>query len=210
MKFIPTLTMLLAITLSGSFVHASGKTIIYIETIGKAEFEIIYHRATSNATGVVIAGLIGAGIQAGVESSKDASKAGEIQPMIEKDSWKVYFLDTLNKKLESKNYEAKWIDSDEKLSGGLMLKIYPDNYGFKIVDTTTMLMSAYVDFNVTLTNLDIRESEGKKKNFYITSRDRRSFADFSSNKVLLNTDLQAALTKAAKRVANKIIYNKEV
>ena len=209
MKFIPALTMFLAITLSGSLVHASGKTIIYIETIGKAEFEIIYHRATSNATGVVIAGLIGAGIQAGIESSKDASKAGEIQPMIEKDYWKVYFLDTINKKLESKNYVAKWIDSDEKLSGGLMLKIYPDNYGFKIVDTTTMLMSAYVDFNATLTNLDIRESEGKK-NFYITSRDRRSFADFSSNEVLLNADLQAALTKAAKRVANKIIYNKEV
>ncbi len=210
MKFIPTITLLLAITLSGSFLHASEKTVIYIDVIGKAEFEVIYHRATSNATGVAIAGLIGAGIQAGIESSKDESKTDEIQPMIENNSWKEYFLDTLNNKLESRNFEAEWIDSEEKLSEGLILKIYPDNYGFKIIDTSTMLMSAYVDFNATLTNLDKRETEGKKKNFYITSRDRRSYEDLSSNKMFLNTGLQAALTKAAKRVANKIIYNNEV
>ena len=210
MKFIPTLTTLLALILPSSFLHASDKTTIYIDIIGNAEFEVIYHRATSTATGAVIGGLIGAGIQAGVESSKDESKIKEIEPMIADNSWKEYFLATLNSKLESKNYEAKWINSNEKISKGLILKIYPDNYGFKIVDSATKLMAAYIDINVTLTNLDNSKTEGKKKNFYVTNRDRRSYEDFSSNKVLLNSDLQAALTKAANRVANKIIYNKEV
>lgn len=210
MKFIARISALLTIILFSNSLCASEKTIIYIDIIGNPKFEVIYHRAKTNAIGAVAAGLIGAGIQAGVESSKDEKKTKAIQPMIEGDYWKSHFLDTINNSLESKNYKAEWVDGSKKISKGLVLKIYAGYYGIKIADTATMLMSSYVDFNATLTNLDKKEKEGKKKNFYITSKTQKTYENFSSDKVLLNTDLQDALTMAAKRIANKIIYSKGV
>lgn len=208
MKFTSIIAALVLVIFPGSLLQASEKTTIYIDVVGNAEFDVFYHRSTSNATGAVIGGLVGAGIQAGVESSQDAKKSDAIEPMIDKSSWKTYFLDTFNSKLESKNYEAKWVDKKTKSDNGLLLKIYPDTYGFKIVDTSTMLMSAFVEFDATLSGLKIKKS--KKKNFYVTSRNRRSYNDLLSNRDTTNSDLQSALNKAAKRLANKIIYNKEV
>ena len=182
--------------------------LLYFRFYGK--FDVIYHRANSNATGAVIAGLIGAGIQASVESNKDANKVKELRPLVDKGSWKTYFLDILNSKLVSKGYEALWNDGKSKPKNGLILKLYPDNYGFKLVDTTMMLMSAYVEFGATLSYLGGRELEGEKQHFYITSKDKRSYESFVADKSIVNSDLQSALSKAAKRIANKIIYNKGV
>jgi hypothetical protein len=212
MKFIGTIITLLATVVFSNFLHASEKTTIYIEVVGNEKFDVIYHRATSNATGMAMAGLLGAGIQSGVESSKDATKTKEIEPMIEAESWKLHFLNTINTSLESKNYEVEWIDSkkSKKISEGLVLKIYPTSFGIKISDTATLLMCAYADFNATLTNADKKEKEGKKKNFHIIGKDQKTYENFTSDKALLNSEVQAALTMAAKRIANKIIYNKGV
>ncbi|CAA0081843.1 Uncharacterised protein [Halioglobus japonicus] len=210
MKIIHVITALVTILFSAHFAQASEKTIIHIDVDGSAEFDVLYHRATSNATGAVIAGLIGAGIQSGIESNQDSAKVDVMEPMIDKASWRTYFLDTLNTRLESKNYEAEWIGETIEPTEGLLLTIYPDNYGFKIVDTKTLLMSAFVQFEATLVNLQDETSRSEKKDFYVTSKDRRTYDALLSDKVLMNADLQSALRKAAKRIANKIIYNKEV
>lgn len=212
MKFIGTIITLLATTVLSNFLHASEKTTIYIQVVGNEKFDVIYHRANSTATGAIIGGLIGAGIQSGVESGKDGKKTKEIEPMLEADSWKAHFLHTINTSLESKNYEVEWIDSNKnkKISEGLVLKIYPTSYGIRVSDTATMLMCAYVDFNATLTNANKKEKEGKKINFYIVGKEQKTYESLSSDKALLNSELQVALTMAAKRIANKIIYNKGV
>lgn len=210
MKMVIKIIFPLIFILSCGYSNALEKTTIYIDVVGNSKFDVIYHRAKSNATGAVIAGLIGAGVQAGVESGKDEKKTKEIQPLIEANSWKEYFLDNLNNNLESRNFEAEWIDGKRKLSEGIVLRIYPGSYGIKMVDTSTLLMSAYVDFNATLTNLRKGKKEGAKKNFYLTSKSLISYETFSADKVLLNSDLQSALTMAAKRVANNIIYSKEI
>lgn len=209
MKLIGTIITLLATTIFSNFLHASEKTTIFIEVVGNEKFDVIYHRANSNSTGAVIAGLVGAGIQSGIESNKDAKKTEKIEPMIETDSWKVHFLNTINSSLESKNYKVEWVDGNKtkKISEGLVLKIYPSSYGIKISDTATMLMCAYADFNATLTNVNKKEKEGKKKNFHIIGKDLKTYESFSSDTALLNSEVRAALKMAAKRIANKIIYN---
>ncbi len=54
--------------------------------------------------------MIGAGIQSGVEASKDGDKFKELSPLIKKDTWKTQFLDTLNDKLEAEGFEAVWVE----------------------------------------------------------------------------------------------------
>jgi hypothetical protein len=210
MRLAIAITAIFFIVFSSIPLRAADSTTIYIEVVGVAEFDVIYHRALTNATGALVGGLIGAGIQAGVESSKDASKVDVIEPMIDRGSWKEYFLDALNSKLESKKYTAKWVDDSAELTSGSVLKLYPGNYGFRVVDASTMLMSAYVEFEATFTNPGTKDNENGKKHFYVTSKDTRSYESFASDREVLNSDLQAALTKAAQRIANKIIYNKEV
>ena len=126
--------------------YATNTKTIYIDIVGKGEFEVIYSRATLSATGAVIGGLIGAGIQSGVEASMDAKKTKELSPLIKKDTWKTQFLDTLNNKLEEEGFKAVWVEDKGDIGDGLVLKIYPESYGFKVVDTSTYMVSAFIAF----------------------------------------------------------------
>jgi hypothetical protein len=198
------ITLLLLLSTS---IYATDTKTIYIDVVGEGEFEVIYHRALSNATGAVVAGLIGAGIQSGVESSKDREKTIQLRPLINQGTWKVRFLDTLNDKLESEGFEAVWVEETRKITDGLVLKIYPENYGFKLVDTSTHAVSAFIDFKASLSSGSAKNSEEwEKEAFYLTNRNQYSFEQLLGENSPVNSDLETVLEKAAMRLANKIIY----
>lgn len=192
--------------LSTSIYAADTKT-IHIDVVGEGKFEVIYHRALSNATGAVIGGLIGAGIQSGVESGRDREKTDQLRLLINKDAWKVRFLETLNDKLETEGFEAVWVEDAKKTGDGLVLKIYPENYGFKLVDSSTHAVSAFIDFKASLSNGSSKDpEEWEKEAFYLTNRNQYSFEQLLGENSPVNSDLEAVLEKAALRLANKIIY----
>ena len=193
--------------LATSTCAADTKT-VYIDIIGEGEFEVVYHRALTNATGAVIAGLIGVGIQSGIESDRDLRKRDELQPLINKDSWKTKFLDTLNDKLESSGFDAVWVENFKDINDGIILSIYPDQYGFRMVDTSTQMVSAFTTFKASFSSgSTIKNRKQKKENFYITNRNQHSFHDLLAQDSPVNSELEAVLIKAAKRLANKIIYS---
>lgn len=190
--------------------YANGVTTVYIDVVGEAEFEVFYDRALSNATGAVIAGLIGAGIQSGVESSNDAAKTRELLPLVSKDAWKTRFLDTLNETLESNGFEAVWVDTSRGIGDGIILKIYPEEYGFKIVDTSTRMVSAFIAFKATFSTGhpgDDNGRENEKKKYYITNKNQHPYDELLMEDSPVNSELEAVLVKAARRLANKIIYS---
>ena len=84
---------------------------IAIEIEGKAEFDVIYRRALSNATGAVLGGLIGAGIQAGIESSEDAEKREAIYPYVAEQAWRDVFIKSMTDALAEKGLEPVWIEA---------------------------------------------------------------------------------------------------
>jgi hypothetical protein len=151
--------------------------------------------------------LIGAGIQSGVESGKDREKTDQLSPLINKGAWKVQFLDTLNDKLETEGFEAVWVEEDRKIGDGHVLKIYPENYGFKLVDSSTRAVSAFIDFKASLSSGSSKDpEEWEKEAFYLTNRNQYSFEQLLGENSPVNSDLEAVLEKAALRLANKIIY----
>lgn len=185
--------------------YATDTKTIYIDIVGEGKFEVIYHRATSNATGAVIAGLIGAGIQSGIEASKDQAKTNQLSPLINKETWKIQFLDTLNDKMESEGFEAVWVEDTKHRDSGIVLKIYPDSYGFKMVDTSTHLVSAFIEFKASFSGGSSQEWD--KEAFYLTNRNQYPYDRLLGEDSPVNPDLSEVLEKAARRLANKIIYS---
>jgi len=181
---------------------------IYIDVAGQAEFEVIYHRALSNALGAAIGGVIGAGIQSGVEANKDADKANQLQPLIVQDTWRARFLDTLNDKLETEGFEAVWVDKAKDTGNAYLLRIYPESYGYRMVDTTTRLVSAYVAFKASFSGgRPMNADSGEKEAYYITGKNQYPFDELLGENSPVNSDLEAVLEKAANRLANKLVYS---
>lgn len=192
---------------SGSIFATNAKT-IYIDIVGEGKFEVIYSRATSNATGAAFGSFIGAGIQSSVEASQDAKKRKELRPLIKKDAWKTQFLDTLNNKLEAEGYTAVWVDDKGSIGDGLVLKIYPESYGFKLVNTSKHLVSAYIAFKASFSNGPLKKGQkNEKEAYYITNKNQHSYESLLMEDSPVSADLEVVLNKAARRLANKMIYS---
>lgn len=181
---------------------------IYIDIVGEGEFEVIYSRATTTGTGAAFGGLIGAGIQSGVEANMDAKKTRELSPLIKKDTWKTQFLDTLNNKLKAEGFKAVWVEDKREIGDGVVLKVYPESYGFKVVDTSTYLVSAFIAFKAQFSNGQLKKGQkSEKEGYYITNKNQHPFENLLKEDSPANSDLETVLNKAARRLANKIIYS---
>ncbi len=186
----------------------AGPKTVYIDVVGEGNFEVVYHRALSNATGAAIAGVIGAGIQSGIEKGKDSEKEDQLRPLINRDSWKQQFLDTLNDKLVAEGYEAVWVEETRDIGKGIVLKIYPDKFGFKMVNTSSRLVSAFITFEASFSGTSRNEQKAAQKEpYYITNRNQHPFDELLQEDSPVNAELEATLKKAAKRLANKLIYS---
>jgi hypothetical protein len=202
-----------ALILAAAPVSADETRAIQIRVDGEPEFDVIYHRARTNVTGAVIGGIIGAGIQAGVEADRDGDKRKEIQPHIADDVWQNVFLKTLGDALQAKGFQPRWIIEGEagakdkaKEKADIYMILFTDAYGFRVVDSSTMLVSAYVEFEATYAREPIKKVK-EKEPFYITDKKQAAYEDLVKTGSALNAEIEAVLAQAARRLANKIIYN---
>src|SRR5262245_59188143 len=81
---------------------------VLIRVTGESKFDVVYSRARTNATGAVIAGLIGAGIQAGVESNQDAARRDALRPHVSDEIWQRSFIKTFGDTLAANNFSVIW------------------------------------------------------------------------------------------------------
>ena len=197
-----------AICLSAASTLADVKQSIYIQIEGEGQFEVVYHRALSNAIGAAIGGAVGASIQSSVEASMDGDKARELSPLIKKDAWKTRFLGTLNDTLVAEGLEAVWVEDTRGIDDGVILKVYPERYGYRIVDSTTRMVSAYVEFKAGFSGGNLENTRDKEKEtYYITNKNKYLYETLLEEGSPVNSDLETVLDKAASRLANKIIYS---
>jgi hypothetical protein len=190
---------------------ASESKTIQIRVDGAPKFDVVYHRALTNATGAVIGGLIGAGIQSSIESDKDAKKREALGPHITAGVWNDVFVKTLNETLQAKGFDPVWVEgkADPRApKADVYLTLFPASYGFRMVDSTTSLVSAYVEFDAAY-SLELLKPRQKlpKEAFYLTNKKQSSYEDLANEPAALNDDVETVLTQAARRLANKIIYN---
>lgn len=184
---------------------------IAIQIDGKAEFDVIYRRALSNATGAVLGGLIGAGIQSGIESSEDAEKRDAIRPHVTQQAWRDFFIQTMTESLAEKGLETVWIDAGTETKAGtadMYLVLYPAKFGFRIVDTTSLMMASFIEFDAAYSTKPISgRSKTVKEPFYITDKSQVSYDQLISDPAGINPRVESVLRMAARRLTNKVVYN---
>lgn len=184
---------------------------IAIEIDGKAEFDVVYHRARTNATGAVIAGLVGAGIQAGIEADQDAKKRAELYPYVAEQAWRDVFVRTMTETLAAKGLEPVWVDAGSQAGPGsadLYLVLYPESFGFRMVDSTTGLVSAYVEFDAIYSSQPISgKNRPERESFYLTDKSQSSYDDLLKDTANINPHIESVLALAARRLTNKVVYN---
>lgn len=203
------LASLLLLALPGFAQEAPRK--IAIEVDGKAEFDVIYQRALSNATGAVLGGLIGAGIQASIESSADAEKRDAIHPYVAEHAWRDVFIQSMTDALAEKGLEPVWIDDGADVKPGtadIYLVLYPGQFGFRIVDTTSLMMAAFIEFDAAYSSKPISgRNQPEKERFYITDKSQVSYGQLLEDTAGINPRIEAVLKMAARRLTNKVVYN---
>jgi hypothetical protein len=184
---------------------------IAIEIDGKAEFDVIYRRALSNATGAVLGGLIGAGIQAGIESNEDAEKRAAIYPYVAEQAWRDVFIKTMTDALAEKSLEPVWIEAGTSPKAGtvdMYLVLYPKRFGFRVVDTTSLMMAAFVDFEAAYSSQPVSgKSKHAKEPFYLTDKSQVSYDQLLADTAGINPRIESVLKMAARRLTNKVVYN---
>jgi hypothetical protein len=184
---------------------------IAIEIQGKAEFDVLYRRALSNATGAVLGGLIGAGIQAGIESNEDAEKRAAIYPYVAEQAWRDIFIKTMTESLAEKGIETVWIDAGSEPKPGtadMYMVLYPEKFGFRIVDTTTLMMASFIEFGAVYSSQPISgKNKPAKEPFYITDKSQVSYDQLLADTAGINPRIESVLKAAARRLTNKVVYN---
>ena len=168
------------------------------------DFDILLHRAESTATGAVIGGLIGAGIEEGVRSSKDSSKKKQILEKIEKPSCKDKLYSSLLKKLQTSGYTINTLTEETKTD--TIIEIEISNCGFKLSDSDTRKLSAFIDFKATLLN---GSDKPIKHKFFFFGKEKYSFNELLEDGSATEKILHKVLKKAGKRLANKILYTRK-
>ena len=71
------------------------------------------------------------------------------------------------------------------------------------------MVSAFVAFKAGISSGYSRNKKdrGKEEEYYITNKNQHPYQNLLMENSPVNSDLEAVLAKAAKRLANKIIYN---
>lgn len=184
---------------------------IAIEIDGKAEFDVIYRRALSNATGAVLGGLIGAGIQAGIESNEDAEKRAAIYPYVAEQAWRDVFIKNMTDALAEKGLEPVWIEAGASPKPGtadMYLVLYPGQFGFRVVDTTSRMLAAFVEFEAAYSIRPISgTNKPAKEPFYLTDKSQVSYDQLLADTAGINPRIESVLKMAARRLTNKVVYN---
>lgn len=193
---------ILALLFSTTAIAQENKEIkILVSNTGM--FDIIFHRAKSTATGAILFGVIGATVQEGHLKSKDTKMKKQVLETLSDSSCSKNFINKLIEKLGKNSFNAYLADNKKDKSKELFLNIKIKKCGFKMVNSTTNYIAAFIDFNVFL--LEDKKRVFEKK-FAIKSKHQYSFADLISDKQRIDDEMTSVLNRAGTRLANKIIY----
>lgn len=184
---------------------------IAVEIRGKAEFDVIYHRALSNATGAVLGSFVGAGIQSAAEYSADAEKRAAIHPHVADQPWRDIFIKTMTDSLAEKGLETVWVEPGGHHEAGtadMYVVLFPAEFGFRMVDTTSHMVASFIEFEAAYSTKPISgKNRPEKESFYLTDKSQVPYEQLLADTAGINPRIESVLKMAARRLTNKVVYN---
>jgi hypothetical protein len=113
--------------------------------------------------------------------------------------------------LAEKGLIPVWIEDDADPAPGtadIYLVLYPGTFGFRIVDSTSLMMASFVEFEAVYSSKPITDKNRPAKDrFYITDKSQVTYNQLLEDTAGINPRIESVLKAAARRLTNKIVYN---
>lgn len=177
--------------------------LVTLLTSDEGSFEVVYHRVEAAGAGAVAAGLIGASIQIGIQSSQDSGKTQQILPMLTDASCSKPLLEALAATLQE---SGRYTIDGSSAKGNTRITLDVDECGLRLVDSTEMQLASYVKLNMSYKSADGEDAWSEK--IQVTGRNRYNFDAFAKQPGLAQAEMVDTLARAGGRAANKIIFHK--
>ncbi len=177
---------------------------INLSISNEGKFDVNYHRFASTNYGAIIGGLVGASIDSGIRKGKDTKKKNELLKTLSDSTCKTRLVEQFVNKLINNEFTVVLEQSNKKnKKSTFWLDINIIKCGYKMVNSSTEEMSAYVEFKTVIrTNNKVVT----KKKYSIKAKKQYNYQKLVKDTQIINTELGLVLIKAGKRLANKIIY----
>ena len=90
----------------------------------------------------------------------------------------------------------------------MYLVLYPAQFGFRVVDTTSLMMAAFVEFEAAYSSQPFSgKNKPAKEPFYLTDKSPVSYDQLLADTAGINPRIESVLKMAARRLTNKVVYN---
>ena len=181
--------------------------VVFLEDPGK--FEVLYSRAESSATGAVLFGLIGYGVEESTRNSNDTKREEAIEPALGDITCDQFVVDALTSRLEEKGYavEVREEKAPRSASDGYVIRVDIVACGFRMINTTSDEVSSFFAANYEVLKPGQVRSK-KMEEMIVTGSEKASWETYLNNRDMADSEFDAALIKGGRRIANKLIYSK--
>ena len=206
---LPALFVLLG-CISAGVQAADGpkRALVFVEDTGT--FEVLYSRAESSATGAVLFGLIGYGVEESTRASNDAKREEHILQFIDSGDCEAVTLRALGERLSEKGFEVEIRHEQAGLAidDAYVLRVDVAACGFKMIDTTRDEMTSFVAVEYEVLRPGQRRGKNEQE-LIITGDEQAPWSKFENDAELAQGEFDAVRVKAGRRLANKLIYLKD-
>jgi hypothetical protein len=164
--------------------------------------EVISHRMKPVGAGIVIAGLVGAAIESGIESSQDDAMKNQLLKSFPGASCSQPLLDAFSARLRA---DGSFAVDDAKGKSGSAVDIAIEECGLHLADTSANQFASYVYLTLKFKPAG---AVAWIEKIQVSGRNRYDFDEFVNQSGLAQQELEDVLKRAGVRAADKIIYKR--
>lgn len=175
-----------------------------------SQFEVIHSRATADAAGAALFGLVGAAIGSSIDKGEDEKRAEQVASAVEDLSCKSLFSKGLSRLQENKRFQSVRIftegwNPDQAADYDAVVMFTIEKWGLRLIDQESNMVSGFLELDMKMqAGPDMKTIWDERH--VLTGQGRKHFREYSANPELVKQEMSETLQQAGINMANLIIY----
>ena len=204
MRVTKLLILLICLPSAAIAEHPAPANGLSLEITKDGEFQVLLSRNQGPGASFLFLGLIGYGVLAGSQSSRDNAREEAVTVKMTAAVCRDEFERQLINHLEGKGVIVESEPNDHEHS----LNVEIVGCGFKVTNRTIETVSAYFEAEYTLAPSNNVRSK-KPNRLLVIGKHSARWSEFEQSKALAAEEFQEVLSRAGLILANRFIYSKE-
>lgn len=173
------------------------------------EFEVLHSRAKTTATGAVLFGLIGYGIEESSRVGEDNEREAQVLAFLPSEDCRTDFTEALSARLAEKGFAASVLtaENDSVIVFDYTIRLKIRACGFKLANSTSNDVSAFYAASYAIDKAGKKPSRAMT-DMLITGTFRSDWTTFVAQPELAASEFESVRIHAGRRLANLLIYER--